>query len=140
MHKERLLVLAGFLDDKVSPTEFTMGSWGEEHDCGTVACAFGWATQIPQLQSEGLSCERHENLIGIVNWTPVFNGERGYKAAMAFFELTREQASYLFEACCYATRVATGTYRMKEFVSPKDVATRIRTFVFSGGDTCHMAA
>lgn len=59
-HAERLMMLASFLE-KLPPERFNFRVWGTKtklDDCGTVACAFGWATQIPAFAEMGLCLTR----------------------------------------------------------------------------------
>lgn len=55
-HKERLLLLAGFLE-KLPPEKFNYGQWaGTDRtatSCGTVGCALGWAASMPEFQALG---------------------------------------------------------------------------------------
>jgi hypothetical protein len=52
--KRRCLRLAEFLE-QLSPEYFNISSWGKKTDCGTVACAAGWATTIAEFNEEGFS-------------------------------------------------------------------------------------
>jgi len=58
-HRRRLTILADWLEahaEEIAP-KFRMAQWfgrGDPHDCGTAACAAGWATRIPELQADGL--------------------------------------------------------------------------------------
>jgi hypothetical protein len=65
MHRDRLLLLASYLEDSVPPGHFNMGGWvrgqwdtrglrGE----GVTACALGWATEVPELKALGLRLEK----------------------------------------------------------------------------------
>lgn len=122
MNKERLLRLADFLDNEVPIAHFDMSSWFDvggrpRHlaklgECGTSACAFGWATQIPEFQEQGL---RLSSLNGVT-----FNQLDGYDAAEAFFDIKRAASAYLFSASDHRNE------------KPADVARRIRGFVERG--------
>lgn len=61
----RLEVLALFLETEVVDERFDYAGWvgtdwegREDLSCGTVACALGWATVIPEFQAMGLSLNR----------------------------------------------------------------------------------
>ena len=113
MKKKRLLKLANFLEHKVPEARFNMRVWfgGEkdkkfsQHECGTTACALGWATVVfpKDLQHSDWDNPIH-----------VASGRRGFNAAKIFFELSIEQVYFLFDA-------SEG--------SPTDVAARIRRMV-----------
>jgi hypothetical protein len=59
-------------------------------DCGTKACAFGWAGAVPSLRAEGLK----------INWTEIkkdhFVASSGADDGMEFFDITRDQFWLLF--------------------------------------------
>lgn len=88
------------------------------HDCGTVACAFGWATAMPEFRQLGLH---------MAGGTPKFNGKKSFDAAMELFGLTKDESWFLFDA----EMPLEGT----DWTSPKyeasagEVANHIRKFV-----------
>jgi hypothetical protein len=63
MNAQRLLKLADFLDT-VDPSNFNYNYWHtglreprtapQEPECGTTACALGWAAHVPEFQEAGL--------------------------------------------------------------------------------------
>lgn len=101
MNKERLLKLADFLDT-VPPARFRFDVWahnkkGEEikiGECGTTACAVGWATTIPEFAAAGL----HLRIGGDFGptATPEFDGSESIEAVMRFFDLSMHDAERLF--------------------------------------------
>ena len=85
------------------PAEFVnLGSWRRSaggmrivpdkvllrHECGTAACAMGWATAYPEFIAMGL----HKDIDG----EPIFNGLRHYDAAASFFGIDDTQSYRLF--------------------------------------------
>lgn len=67
---------------------FDMDFWHQPLECGTAACAFGSAcSYFKELEIHG----------GI----PFFGELIEYEAAEAFFEITEEQAEYLFDPNSY---------------------------------------
>lgn len=103
MNTERLLVLARFLH--TLPTQnLDMGSWvawdtpdtapipKKGTDCGTVCCAVGWASFIPELKDQGLK---------IVHGDPCYGSHSGWGAVHSFFGITADQAYQLFSQSAY---------------------------------------
>jgi hypothetical protein len=106
---DRLTLLASFLEsDCVPEAHFHLENW----ECGTTACACGWAARIPQFKESGFKLSSLGN--------PLFEEFSRWDAVMRFFELTRSQAEYLFLARCYI-----GGYQTTKW----EVAERIRDFV-----------
>lgn len=123
MNKERLLRLADFLETTVSEEQFSLHTWmsGNVGECGTVACACGWATQIPEFAEAGLKIEPRQ----FAN-TIVYGGHAGFSAAMLFFDLDYNESEYLFDSVRYP-RVS-----MNKPVGIHCVISRIRIFVETG--------
>lgn len=110
MNKERLLKLADFLDT-VPAEKFDLRTW----QCGTTACAVGWACTMPEFQDEGLVlANRWPDFIPF----PMYIGYTCWTAVKQFFELTSVNADHLFDA---------GEY--EPGATPQDVAVRIRRVV-----------
>jgi len=131
MNKRRLMTLAKYLE-KVPPKRFDMNRWvdGEfcgldeepAHDeCGTTACAVGWAATIPSFKKAGLKINNRLD--------PQSGRRKNWAAVQAFFgDISEEQAMWLFSPedpryWCLS--------RPKE--TPKKVARRIVAFVKSDG-------
>lgn len=128
MNKRRLLTLARFLETKVPADKFNMGHWmmvqnGETlscqkaGDCGTAACAIGWAATIPAFAEAGLKIRPawRFSSYGVV----AFAGEIEFEAVAAFFDISEPEAEHLFYA---------PNYRVKT-IKPQHVAARIRETV-----------
>jgi hypothetical protein len=100
IRKDRLTLLANVLeslDGFISP-HFTMLGWStvgdnnattpkEVVDCGSAACAAGYAATIPQFRREGFKLER-----GL----PTFGRYTGFAACERFFGLNSRQANRVF--------------------------------------------
>ena len=103
MNVERLGTLAKFLR-AVPPERFNMDTWVEKSTdngkvaCGYAACAMGWACMIPEFRKDGLK------LYGV---EPEYNNETGFEVAMEFFDISYENAEYLFSPETYDDNVET---------------------------------
>lgn len=83
----RLLKLAGILDN-VPRKEFNMNRW----DCGTTACAAGYACRDPGFRRLGLRLGKHDGIA-----YPMFNGCCNVTASLAaFFDLAPFDVLYMF--------------------------------------------
>jgi hypothetical protein len=69
-----------------APAEVDLGSW--VGDCGTVACAVGWACRSPTIQAEGLTLDE--------TGSPSFQGQGAFGAVAAFFGLSVIEAWAVF--------------------------------------------
>jgi len=89
--KRKLTKLANFLETKVKPKWFDLNSWAErgfqQKECGTTACAVGWATVA--FKGEGLTLGIYDNIM--------YEGSEGFEAAAKFFDVDESSASYLFD-------------------------------------------
>lgn len=131
MNKQRLETLAHFLRT-VPSARFDLGAWFTVYDesgdirqniwnlsvdkfrsseCGTTACAVGWACMIPEFRKAGLSAS--------VSGIPCFEETNNWEAVRRFFEIDHNTASFLFIDTCYE----------EELVSPDEVADRIMDLV-----------
>ncbi len=97
--KEKLLALADFLENQVKDHWFDLRYWATtgftEQECGTTACAAGWATVC--FPDSGLSLTHH--MAGInITMKYVSNGRTdfGSGAVQQFFGIGDELASHLF--------------------------------------------
>jgi hypothetical protein len=118
MNRERLEHLKVVLSN-VKPEKFDMSVWFTEHGtCGTAACAFGYAAMDPKFNVEGLTAA--EGWWGKIE--PTYAGQGGFVAAMSFFDLNSEQATWLF---------SDGTYDAprNERITPQMVIDRIDTLL-----------
>lgn len=91
---KRLMKLADFLDT-VPRKHFDMTIYVDgaierltNHECGTSACAFGWACTIPSFRKAGLG------LIG--GYLPIYKSWSDRDAAERFFGITEREAETLF--------------------------------------------
>jgi len=124
----RLLVLAAFLDElppeRFDYTKWVGRDWGgaEDLSCGTVACALGWATTIPEFRELGLRLKLGANgSSGAVTLGDSEYASYGTSiaAAQELFCLTSLQVNLLF--------VPSGR-ALYEKSTPKQVADLIRSF------------
>ncbi len=108
---ERLRILADFLPS-VPERQFNLIFWAEGpriEECGTAACACGWATTIPAFRAVGLKLDTQLGM-GII-----FGELLDWEAVTTFFGLTHHEAEHLFSAERYGFRA-----------TPAIVAARIR--------------
>lgn len=115
----RLEKLAAYMDSlpEGANEHFYMGAWyrhdgdpahapkpgtavQENHlmDCGTTACALGWATTIPEFQNAGLRMNAYVSTDGGVMGMPVFRNHEEFDAAEKFFRIDGHDSAVLF-AC-----------------------------------------
>lgn len=94
--RHRLLVLADFLErGDLREGKFDMGQWtnvsfcSKLGDCGTSACALGWATQIPAFRRAGL-------YLDLYGQPTMAGSHHPLEAAQQLFGLTWQDADYLF--------------------------------------------
>ena len=120
----RLIFLANFLDT-VPKSRFDLDSWRSttneisdrqflSKNCGTTACAVGWACTLPQFQALGLKFRQY----------PVLSrkgkpDKGGWDAVEEFFDIKQTESAYLFLASRYEESES----------GPSDVAARISKFV-----------
>lgn len=93
MNKKRLMTLIHFMETKVPKEHFDMSLFTNgtaptlRKDCGTSACALGWATAIPSFKRAGLAMR---------SGLPAYGDAEGFKAASFFFDLIPIECSMLF--------------------------------------------
>lgn len=87
MNRERLsqmvVMLRGLPPD--GPLGFDLGVW----NCGTAACAVGHACLDPVFIAQGLTWDSHYD-------DPRYGDESSWYAVETFFDLTGDEATYLF--------------------------------------------
>jgi hypothetical protein len=123
MNKRRILALAKYLDElpaELSHT-FDMRSFfsvtnttKKVGDCGTTACALGWATRVPCLRRAGLRMNR-------AGWPVLVSGETAYNVCAKLFDIDDAQTLELFSVVGHLDE------------TPKQWAERARKFVANGG-------
>lgn len=116
---KKLTKLADFLEHDVPSKQFNLQEWvsgsGGVNDCGTIACACGWAAISPKFR--GLTTK--EMQFGGINIICTGTGAEGIEAVVDYFHITEAQGDYLFLDYNYPN---TGGGRMA-------VVKRIRKFV-----------
>lgn len=96
MQRKKLLKLANFLEYYIGNREFNLKIWREEKKCGTTACAFGWCPEIWRHSALKVVPGTYDD------WNTIeYNGYRGLRAAAKFFDITLDQAEYLFDFVAY---------------------------------------
>lgn len=131
---ERLKTLANFLRN-LDEMVFSISQWYDAimsksvnnitrpdavefaHECGSTACALGWAVTIPEFKEAGLTL----SIIGAEPFTyptPYFEGFGGYVAASKFFSIPQSISQNFFGPSAYEGEP-----------SPKDVAARIEVYL-----------
>ena len=134
---DRLNTLADFLDS-LDPKRFDYLVFADNKDytshtaiyqedtnilvneCGSVGCALGWATTIPEFQALGLNMR---------DFSPSYQCYNGFSAGMAFFGLASNEALFLFNS---GNRML-GWESPIETATPKEVAAHIRMFLAAKG-------
>ena len=133
-YRNRLLALAKFLDE-LDPKRFDYEVWVTYNgkmdwadgmkafeDCGTTACALGWACTMPKFRKLGLSMESGvPKLTGVVGAFP---------AARELFGLTYNESYYLFKPRNYPPRTAGSALGQgpSAQATPQEVAAHLRKF------------
>ena len=152
MNIERLTKLAELLDT-VPPDRFNMDYWGltprggpEELnivECGTSACALGWACSIPEFRAAGLRLRKHSTSIRYDHFSPEFKArseaypameviKEAFLAGAAFFDITLEESEWLFLPRRYEPPGFDQDEDPPLVITPADVAARIRTLIAQG--------
>lgn len=120
-HHERLTRLSDLLDNYHGLTKFNIGTFFEESNCGTAACACGLAALNPWFQQQGF---RLHPLTQHCERIPTFEGLIGWPAVHKFFQVSGIDANHLFLGNSYSPV----PYRE---VTPDMVSKRIKAFVAS---------
>jgi len=111
--KTKLTKLANFLATKVKPKWFLLKTWAsspgfKQKECGTTACAVGWATMA--FKGEGLALENIEHgepgdprttVVKVVYQRRGVKKLSNFDAAAAFFDIDVKSSEFLFNPSCY---------------------------------------
>lgn len=124
MNVDRLLKLADFLES-VPPERFNLRRWADvgfsPDNCGTAACAIGWATTIfPELRLSSTAGSVYDLELNEMGLYGDDSMPEGWDLVQSFFDLGWADARILFEEDSYPRRPKT---------TPIMVADRIRQFV-----------
>lgn len=122
MNRDTLLELARWLEDDLpgllGPRDvFHMGEWSLEHQCGTAACAAGWA-----IHHEKIPGVRLVRLPPHVAFVPTYRGSSHYRALASALGLTERETIKVFHPDEYEVHHPLD-------ITPADVARRIREVV-----------
>lgn len=105
MNKERLLKLADFVEANAVDNKFNMMTFFSRnttnpedlrYKCGTTACLAGWGCLVPEFKRDGYVAKLYDITRPDLGIVPTYDGKIMFDALEAFFDLTYEQASYLF--------------------------------------------
>lgn len=112
---ERLLRVAEVLEALPKKQRFSLVGWTTTItlECGTVACAIGYAAHDPWFNRRGLKID--------ADFLPVYRGIRGFYAVDVFFQIDSNHSWHLFNQSCY------------KHGTRQDVIRRIRKFVKNDG-------
>lgn len=117
--------------------EFNMNSW----KCGTMACAVGHAMYHPYFNDHGLypdetweEVEQGFDEDGLrvtkerlVEAVPTYQGAEEFTACALFFEISEQDANYLFSPSCYYGE------EYGDKITPRQVSRRIKEFIINDG-------
>lgn len=152
MNIERLTKLAELLDT-VPPDRFNMDYWGlAPHgdledlniaECGTAACALGWACSIPEFRAAGLRLRKIGTSIRYDHFSPEIKirseaypalevAHEAFHAGAKFFDITLEQSEWLFLPREYEPPGYDQDEDPPIIITPADVAARIRALIERG--------
>ena len=136
MNTRRLLRLADFLEHEVKNKWFDLTFWATEgwkdRECGSTACALGWATAIPEFKQAGLKLkvELSYGQPRVPIYIPAYKEKERTSAGASFFGLSYDQASWLFSPWWYP----------ESHTSRRYVAKRIRSFAETQGANCPISS
>ena len=126
MNRERLEIIAQICD-QVNPQKFNMAFFKEETNCGTVACAIGYAAADSRFIEKRFYIESTQ-----CNDFQVYyiDGEgakhQSFSAIAKFLQIPYPNSLDLFDSCSYGNRR-----------DPKLVARVIRYYIKSNGKTAN---
>ena len=126
LYKDRLLQVVRVLEDLPKEKKFSIGIWNK---CGTVACAVGWAASDPWFNRRGLKIipfteedDLLHNSQGLQK-KPVYKNLEEWEAIEVFFNLTDDEAGFLFAEYAYRdSRKRNVIKRIKKFVKDGHIA------------------
>lgn len=156
IYKDRLLLLADFLDklpsERFDYTRWISSGWKGNPDlsCGSVACALGWATTIPELRAAGLRLVKADQtgvicMDNVAEYVPTTEScmalHYAEEAAHKVFDLNNLEFEYLFiprehqdtydvsDKSSNAYALEYNQQSPRETATAKEVAAHIRFFV-----------
>lgn len=109
--------------EKVEDINFNISHWVED-TCGYSACAIGWACQNKWFSDQNFILNKANS--------PMFMGETRWDAIKIFFNLTFQEACYLFNGDYYLDRKEIDNLSSEEFeirhqyITPDHVIDRIK--------------
>lgn len=141
-HARRLKRLIDFLE-QLPRAKFNFGrwtaGWDPKHECGTAACAMGWAGTIPFFQKLGVSVKRARDPYGADDWTSALvcvdpedgarRNEQPVTAAARIFGVSGEEAAFLFLPDRWFELGGETVSSPDRYATPKKVAKHLRRFL-----------
>lgn len=113
MHTEKLHKLADFLEREIlNSCRVNMASWTDS--CGTASCAIGWACEYKVFPELVWNIDKIPVIRHIVS-----EELKGYYAVEKLFELSAEEAIFLFSGSSYVSMldIEAVIYRLKAFAN-----------------------
>jgi len=134
-YKKRLLALVAFLEN-LPNEKFFYGTWVSGYnpnqstksfltssECGTTACALGWACLMPKFKKFGL------RLVGGNVFSPLLpNCGNSYESASKLFGIDTNEAVFLFQPSAIALFNGIEYQAPPSSASVKEVAIHLRNF------------
>lgn len=127
MNLERIAMIRNHLRDNVQDIDFNLGEWGggigrpfdPDSGCGTVCCAVGHSTNIPEFQALGfkLVASGPSSQRANICWD---NHGYSWDAVEQFLEITQSKAEHLFFA---------GEYPNGRLTTRQEVIDRLTEFL-----------
>lgn len=94
--KRLVTVLEAVAADPAKSRDFDMSTWASDFpSCGTHMCACGWATTDPVLAAQGLTLKPYKFNDKAFDIT--YDGETGFDAVAKFFDISDNDATWLFD-------------------------------------------
>lgn len=125
--RERLREFEREVLAKIPPDRFNIQVFvSTENECGTVACAMGWAAMYPPFVELGFRVARLEKFSTIELWDNEVKWRRyGFEAVQVFFGLEPYEAAWLFHGKTYneneEVELSEVQERVREFLEGKDI-------------------
>lgn len=131
-YARRLLKLADFLTT-IKPANYRHDLWFKEgegalrgYQCGTAACALGWAAASGLFKAQGLRLDKHTDSWGggVTQGVPCLPG-----TSVATLSDAEEAAGEVFGPDAFENIFRVEAFEYADEVTPKRAAQRIRSFV-----------
>lgn len=118
--REKLGQVIRVLDEVIEQNRgFNICSWLQELECGTAACAIGYAAQDQWFIDRGLHLVKGEMSFAKIAFWPMYDGYSDFTAINKFFGLSRVESMYLFSNGDYMRY--SNAYRITALVVKKRI-------------------